>query len=147
MRRTVLTLLLFSAPLLVGAADDLKVSQLEQSVLNLQREVSALSQQLDELRRQIALTDKQPAVSLGSTASSPLAPANKLWLDAARWKQVKAGMGELDVIGLLGPPASTRVENQVRLLLYGMEIGGGFLAGNVALRDRVVIKVEVPVLR
>jgi hypothetical protein len=71
-----------------------------------------------------------------------------LWLDLARWQQVKTGMGELEVIALLGPPASMRVENQERVLLYAMEIGlSGFLGGSVTLRDRAVVNVKTPVLQ
>jgi hypothetical protein len=146
--RIVLTLLLFSAPLEANAADDLKVSQLEQDVRNLQREVSAQSQQLEELRRQVARTGNPVPVPSTSVPTPTVAPANTLWLDASRWKQVKVGMNELEVISLLGPPSSMRATDQERLLLYAMEVGtAGFLAGSVALRDRTVISVKSPVLQ
>jgi hypothetical protein len=61
---------------------------------------------------------------------------------------VKAGMGELEVINLLGPPASMRAANQDRILLYALEISSsGFLGGSVTLRDRVVVDVKAPVLQ
>jgi outer membrane murein-binding lipoprotein Lpp len=144
MNRIILTILLFSTPILAGAADDVLVSQLERDVRNLQREVSSLSQQIDELRRQLSRSgDRVPVPS----ASTP-GPANTLWLDATRWKQVKAGMSELEVINLLGPPASMRAANQERVLLYALEISSsGFLGGSVTLRDRVVVEVKAPVLQ
>jgi hypothetical protein len=144
MNRVMLTILLFSAPMFAGAADDVLVSQLERDVRNLQREVSSLSQQIEELRRQLSRPGDRVPVPSGATPG----PANSLWLDATRWKQVKAGMSELEVINLLGPPASMRVANQDRLLLYAMDIGSsGFLGGSVSLRDKVVVDVKTPVLQ
>lgn len=148
MIRIMLAIMLLGAPIVASAADDFKITQLEQEVRNLQREVSAQSQQLEDLRRQLARVGDRVPVPSGSAPPSTLVPPNTLWLDASRWKQVKAGMSELDVISLLGPPASMRVENQERLLMYGMEIGStGFLAGSVALRERIVVNVKSPVLQ
>jgi hypothetical protein len=57
-------------------------------------------------------------------------------------------MGELEVIGILGPPTSMRQEGETRVLLYAMEIGStGFVGGSVELRDRKVSEVLKPVLR
>jgi hypothetical protein len=142
---SVLAILLCSVPTIVSAADDFKILQLEQEVRTLQREVGRLSRELEQLRSQPA----RPA----DPAPLPLPPsrvsaANNLWLDAAKWQQVKAGMSELQVISLLGPPTSMRVENQDRLLLYAMEIGvSGFLGGSVTLRNRAVADVKLPVLQ
>jgi hypothetical protein len=148
MKRIELTVLLFLAPFTANAADDLKVSQLEQDVRNLQREVRAQSQQLEELRRQVALSGNPVPVPSTSVPPSTVAPAKTLWLDASRWKQVKVGMNELEVISLLGPPSSMRATDQERLLLYAMEVGSsGFLAGSVALRDRAVVRVKSPILQ
>jgi hypothetical protein len=148
MIRVMLTLLLFCAPLVANAADDLKISQLEQEVRNLQRQVSAQSQQLEELRRQVARTGNQVPVPSSSVSTPTAAPPNALWLDASRWQQVKVGMNELEVVSLLGPPSSMRATDQGRLLLYAMEVGAsGFLAGSVALRDRAVVNVKTPILQ
>ncbi len=145
MNRITLTILLLVSPLAAGAADDLKISQLEQDVRNLQQEVRAQSQQIEELRRQLA----RPADQLRLPSSStPAATNSGLWLDSSRWQQVKAGMSELEVIGLLGPPASMRARDEERVLLYAMEIGSsGFLSGSITLRDRVVLRVQIPLLQ
>jgi hypothetical protein len=147
MNRILLSILLSGAPIVVSAADDLKVSQLEQDVRVLQRQLNAQAQQLDEMRRQLSLAGAQGSPSASVTPPA-LKPPDNLWLDAARWKQVKVGMSELEVINLLGPPASMRGADEERLLLYAMEVGAsGFLAGSVALRDRAVVTVKPPVLQ
>jgi hypothetical protein len=127
-----------------ASADDLRVSQLEQEVRRLERQVLALSRRIDELQR--------PSFTPGRGTSAPLASAAPAsgdeWLDEAKWRRVKPGMAELDVIGLLGPPTSMREENGDRVLLYALEVGAsGFLGGSVTLRDRVVTGVQTPALR
>ncbi len=72
------------------------------------------------------------------------------WLSAANWRRVRPGMGEFEVIDILGPPSSVRgaPEAQSRTLMYAMEIGSSaFLSGRVDLKDRRVIEVQVPALR
>lgn len=133
------------APMVILAADDLKISQLEQDVRNLQRQVQAQAQQLDELRLKLAQPDPPRSFPAPSTVA---APATLQWVDASRWQQMRTGMSELAVISLLGPPASMRVREGERVLLYAMEIGAsGFLGGSVTLRDRVVTDIEKPVLK
>jgi outer membrane murein-binding lipoprotein Lpp len=126
------------------AADDLKVSQLEQDVRELQRQVQALSRELDSLR--LAL----PAAAQGGSpprdvGRAGVAPA---WVDAAKWQRIRPGMSELEVIAILGSPTSMRTEEGARVLLYALEIGAsGFLVGSVRLRERSVESVQNPTLR
>jgi hypothetical protein len=130
---------------LTAIADDLRVSQLEQEVRRLERQVLAMSRRLDELQRP-SFTPERRAAPTSGVATAP-APGDG-WLDAAKWNRVKPGMAELDVIGLLGPPTSMREESGERVLLYALEVGtSGFLGGSVTLRDRVVTGVQTPVLR
>ena len=144
MHRALLAALLF-VPTLSIAADDLKVSQLEQDVRDLQRQVRAQSQQIEALRMQQGRPGA-PARAPPS-AAVPSTPVGA-WVDASKWQRVKAGMNELEVIGLLGPPTSMRAKDSERVLLYAMEISAsGFLSGSVTLRDRVVFAVQSPVLR
>jgi hypothetical protein len=129
---------------LTAVADDLRVSQLEQEVRRLERQVLALSRRLDELQRPSFTPERRVAPAPG--ASTPT--SGDEWLDASKWQRVKPGMGELDVIGLLGAPTSMREEAGERVLLYALEVGtSGFLGGSVTLRDRVVTAVQTPVLR
>jgi hypothetical protein len=139
-----LLLLLTLIALPVSAAEDPRVSFLEQEVRNLHRQVDALARRLDSVTNR---PDRLPVKSAGSRTPAPAAdPA--LWIDAAKWRQLRPGMSELEVLGALGPPTSMRDEGGARVLLYALEIGStGFLGGSVALRDRVVTEVRQPVLQ
>jgi hypothetical protein len=127
----------------IGAvADDLRVTQLEQEVRRLERQVLALSRRLDEVQRP-SFRQERPAAPTGSVP-----PSGNEWIDAGKWRRVKPGMSELDVIGLLGPPTSIRDEGGERVLLYALELGAsGFLSGSVTVRNRAVTDVQTPVLR
>jgi hypothetical protein len=125
------------------AADDPRVSFLEQEVRNLHRQVDQLARQVDRLTTR----PDRPRTS-SATAGRAAAPDPMQWVDAARWKQLRPGMSELDVIGTLGPPTSMRSEDGARVLLYALEIGSsGFLGGSVVLRDRAVVEVRPPTLQ
>jgi len=141
MSRMLLVLLIL--PLTASAADDLRVSFLEQQVRNLQTQVQALSRQVDLLRARPDLPASGPATR-GDDPSANL----PRWVDASLWKRLRPGMSELDVIGALGPPTSMREEGGARVLFYALEIGSsGFLGGSIELRERVVVEIKQPVLQ
>jgi hypothetical protein len=144
MTRTLLALML-CMPIAAAAADDFKVTLLEQAVRDLQRQVEAQARQIDELRRQSAASGERPGPAAPAAASST---GSGLWLDASRWQSLQPGMSELQVISALGPPTSMRGANGERVLMYAMEIGSsGFLSGSVTLRDRAVVAVQKPALK
>lgn len=130
------------------AAEDAtyRLMKLEQDVRNLERQVQTLTRQLDELKQQsVRAGDRSSAAPRPSTTP---AVSSGDWLEAARWDRVRPGMGELEVINVLGPPTSMRQEGETRVLLYAMEIGtAGFLSGSVELRDRAVSEVHKPALK
>jgi len=135
--------LLACLPLVAVASDAQRLSFLEQEVRNLQRQVQALSRQLDELRTR---PQRPTAPALPASESNAADPGK--WIDAAKWRRLRPGMSELEVIELLGAPTSMREEGDARVLLYAMEIGdSGFLGGSVTLRERVVTEVRQPVLQ
>lgn len=142
MARILPTLILLCLPL-VSLAQDSRVPYLEQEVRRLHQEVLSLSRRLEQLER--------PSPTMPSTVPRPEAPRpapGDDWLDAKKWRQVRAGMNELEVISLLGRPTSMREVDGARVLFYAMEIGtSGFLGGSVRFRDRAVIDVQVPVLQ
>jgi len=139
-----LVVLLALMPLSANAADEQRISFLEQEVRNLQRQVQAMSRQLDDLNTR----PERPSTQLPAGSAVTPAPGSDQWIDAARWRQVRRGMSELEVIGLLGPPTSMREEGNARVLLYALEIGSaGFLGGSVTLRDRAVTEVRQPTLQ
>jgi len=140
--RPVLALLLL--PMTAWSADDMRISFLEQEVRNLQRQVQALSQQMNDLQRR---PDRPPVTSSLPDRSAP-SPGSDAWIDAGKWRRVHAGMGEMEVIGLLGAPTSIRDEGDARVLLYAMEIGStAFLGGSVTLRNRLVAEVKPTTLQ
>lgn len=66
------------------AADDGRISFLEQEVRNLQRQVQALSRQVDEL----TLRPDRPAARTPS--ATPRIPAPSVaWIDAAKWRKMR----------------------------------------------------------
>jgi len=128
------------------AADDFKVSQLEQDVRDLQRQVQALSRQVEAQRA--APVPNANADAAGRGRDPPRVPVAPVWVDAARWQRIQPGMGELEVLGILGPPTSMRQQQADLVLFYAMEIGtAGFLVGSVTLRDRSVASVQRPTLQ
>jgi len=142
MTRPLLVLLML--PMAAVAADDTRISFLEQEVRNLQRQVQALSTQMNELQRR----PDRPAGAPAATNRSAAAVSSDAWIDAGKWKRLQRGMSELEVIDLLGPPTSMRDEHGARVLLYALEIGPtGFLGGSVWIRDHVVEEVKTPTLQ
>jgi hypothetical protein len=140
-----LLLLFLLLPLAASAADEGRISFLEQEVRNLQRQVQALSRQMDELRTRPARLEAKPSSSVTAPASAAGLPR---WVDASRWRGIRSGMSELEVISSLGPPNSTREENGLNVLFYALEIGPSeFLGGSVKLREHSVVEVVRPTLQ
>jgi len=140
----ILLLLMTLTPFSAFAADDGRISFLEQEVRNLQRQVQALSRQVDEMR-----TRPSQPVQKGAAPPEVEPAANSLdWVNAAKWQKLRRGMSEVEVIGTLGAPTSMREEGGARVLLYAMEVGtSGFLGGSVTFRDHVVAEVRAPTLQ
>jgi hypothetical protein len=137
-------LLLLLGPVAASAADSIEISRVQQDIRDLRRDVEALARRMDELRAQLARPGDPPVRAIAPSAAG----GTGMWVDAAKWRQVKVGMSELEVIAALGAPTSMRAQDGSRVLLYAMEIGTtGFLAGSVTVRERVVTEVQVPALR
>ncbi len=125
-------------------ADEFKIIKLEQDVRNLERQVQTLERRVEELSSRLRRSGEYPAGPRGPGAE----PSSSDWLVAANWDRIRPGMSELEVIQLLGRPASMRPVDGGRVLLYAMEIGSdGFLSGSVTIRDRQVVEVEKPALK
>jgi len=138
-------------PLLVStqmaaAADEGRISFLEQEVRNLQRQVQVLTRQMDEMRTHPARLPSE--VSRPDAAPDKYGTSLPLWVDAGRWRRLRPGMSELDVINSLGAPNTIRDEDGARVLFYAMELGSSrFLGGSVKLRQRAVVEVLSPTLQ
>ena len=143
--RALLLLALFGAFLVANAngADSNRIIALEQDVRNLERIVGNLEREVRELRQQ-----GRSALPLGLERSGVTESSSDTWVNASKWRKVRLGASELEVIEILGRPTSMRAEGDTRVLLYAMEIGAsGFLSGSVTLRDREVSEVEMPLLK
>jgi hypothetical protein len=142
MARLIPALILVFLPLMAHASDEGRFSYLEQEVRNLHRQVMTLTRRLDDLT-----TRADRLAAPGKPASVPVV-ASTAWIDAGKWRQLRTGMSELEVLGLLGPPTSMREVEGSRVLFYALEIGSsGFLGGSVKFRDRAVAEILAPVLQ
>jgi hypothetical protein len=144
MFRPTFVAILLALPCAAFPADDLTVAQLEQDVRDLQRQLQALSRLIDS-------RNAAPPAAVSARSAAP-AVATQVstapWVDAAKWRKLQPGMGELEVLSILGSPTAMRAEGNDRVLLYALEIGAsGFLGGSVRLRERSVVSVQQPVLQ
>ncbi len=131
-----------------AVVDDLRVRQLENEVMRLQRELDAQSRRIEELER--ATRTASIGRSTSAIAASRPADSSPSWLTLANWDRIKPGMKELEVIAVLGRPTSVRTEENgtVHALLYAMELGpDAVLAGNVRMGDTGVAEINKPTLR
>ncbi len=151
MRNPTVGLVCFTAAALLfvlpsWAADDLRVRQLENEVMRLQRELDAQARRIEDLERSIRnAPPSRPAASTGRPADT--SPA---WLVTANWDRVRPGMKAVDVIAALGRPTSVRTEpdGKVSALLYALELGpNAVLAGSVRMGDAGVAEINRPTLK
>jgi hypothetical protein len=133
----------------LAQADALKIRQLEQDVRDLRRTVELQQRRLDELERTTGRAGR-PAGAAPPRAAPGASGRDAPWLQAANWERIRPGLGELEVVSLLGPPTSMRAaaDGRTRTLFYALEIGSsGFLGGHVVVEDRRVVSLEVPRLK
>jgi len=145
MVRLPLLAMLSLIPTAAIAADETRISFLEQEVRNLQRQVQTLSRQMDELRTRPDRLELQIPKAGSATGAAPAGLPR--WVDVSLWRRIKPGMSELEVISSLGRPSSMREDSGTHMLLYALEIGSGFLGGSVILKDHIVVEVRQPTLQ
>jgi hypothetical protein len=129
-------------------ADDLKTTNLQQDVLELQRLVRQQQQHIEALERQAGGRPPVSTTAAPGVARTIEVPAN--WLNESDWERVRPGTSELEVIRILGVPSSLRksADGAQRVLYYALEIGtGGFLSGSVTIADHKVVAVEKPTIK
>lgn len=130
-----------------GGVDDLRVRQLEQDIMRLQRELDAQNRRLDTLERTQRTASPSPPIVAAAPRAADSSPA---WLIGTNWDRVRPGMKEIDVIALLGRPTSVRPgdDGKSRAFFYAMELGpNAILSGSIQLGDTGVTEVNRPVLR
>jgi hypothetical protein len=132
-----------------AAGEELKISQLEQDVRELQRQTQQQARRIDTLEQQLArATINLPASS--NNAANAGDRGSAIWLSIANWDRVKPGMTELEVLKLIGPPTTLRKspDGKTQSLLYALELGAGsFLSGVVTMADGRVQEVQKPALK
>jgi hypothetical protein len=137
-----------AAPLPVLAQDDLRVRQLENEVLRLQREIDAQNQRIERLESNARAPGSVPLPpSLVTPRAADSSPA---WLVSTNWDKVRTGMKEIEVIALLGRPTSVRSDKDPpgHTMFYALELGPSqFLTGNVRFGDAGVAEINRPTLR
>ena len=128
------------------AQDELRVRQLENEVMRLQRELDDQSRRIENLERGVRTAG--PAVP--SFANPRPADNSPAWLVSSNWDRLRPGMKDLDVIAVLGRPTSARPdpEGKSHVLFYALEIGpNAVLAGNVRVGDAGVAEINRPQLK
>jgi hypothetical protein len=135
-----------AAPLPALAQDDLRLRQLENEVLRLQRSIDAQSQRIDRLES----SSRSPGLAPPAAVSPRAVESSPAWLVSTNWDKLRTGMKELDVIALLGRPTSvhTDADTKAHTMFYAMELGPNtFLTGNVRFGDAGVAEINRPALR
>ncbi|MEJ0038891.1 MAG: hypothetical protein WDO68_22965 [Gammaproteobacteria bacterium] len=128
------------------AQDDIRVRQLENEVLRLQREIDTQNQRIERLESSTRSPGSLPPVVVTPRA----ADSSPSWLVSTNWDKLRTGMKELDVIALLGRPTSVRSDDGARThtMFYAIELGpNAFLTGNVRFGDAGVAEINRPTLR
>ena len=135
-----------AAPLPALAQDDLRLRQLENEVLRLQREIDMQNQRIERLESSTRSPGSSPPVVVAPRA----ADSSPAWLVSTNWDKLRTGMKELEVIALLGRPTSVRSDENAKThtMIYAMDLGpNAFLAGNVQFGDAGVAEINRPTLR
>jgi hypothetical protein len=129
-------------------ANDLRISQLEQEVRELQRVVQQQAGRIEALESSPApLRDN---IAPPAARTSPGAEASNAWLSVSNWDSLRAGMPMSDAIRVLGPPTTLRKSSDgtQQTLFYALELGvGNFLAGHILTADGRVIEIHKPTLK
>jgi hypothetical protein len=133
-------------PLPALAQDDLRVRQLENEVMRLQREIDAQNQRIERLESSTRTPGSAPPVAVAPRAED----SSPAWLVSTNWDKLHKGMKELEVIALLGRPTSVRNDDNAKAhtMFYALELGpNAFLTGNVQFGDSDVVEINRPALR
>ena len=133
-------------PLPAFAQEDLRLRQLENEVLRLQREIDTQNQRIERLESSARTPGSSPPVVVTPRA----ADSSPAWLVSTNWDKLRTGMKELEVIALLGRPTSVRSDDSANThtMLYAMELGpNAFLTGSVRFGDAGVAEINRPTLR
>jgi hypothetical protein len=128
--------------------DDMRVRQLEQDVLRLQRTVDDQARRIQWLEQAARIASPStPLLVPDPSLSENSSPA---WLVSASWDRIRKGMTPQQVMAVLGRPTSTRSaeDGKLRLMYYAMELGRDtYLTGTIRVDDTGVVEINRPVLK
>ena len=128
--------------------DDLRVRQLEQDLMRLQRTVEDQARRIQWLEQAARIAS--PSTPLPIAESSTSQNSSPAWLVSASWDRIKTGMTPQQVMAVLGRPTSTRSaeDGKLRLMYYAMELGQDtYLTGTIRVDDTGVVEINRPVLK
>jgi hypothetical protein len=124
----------------VDPKQDPKVDALMKDVADLKRTAADQERRIAELEKTLAAL--QAVVAPLPTRLPEATPA---WHKASSWNQIKLGMGESQVVDVLGPPTSVQVTIDMRVLLYTPDPHStSTLNGSVTLVDDRVTAMNPP---
>ena len=96
------------------------------------RSVADQDKRIAELEKTVKMLQVAAAPPLPAPIPSPTAP----WKAPSGWSQIKTGMSEAQVVGLLGPPTSVQSVQDSRTLFYQPDSHStSTLSGSVTLKD------------
>ncbi|MGA3187679.1 MAG: hypothetical protein ABSF22_11285 [Bryobacteraceae bacterium] len=133
-------LLISLCAMAMAQTPDPRIDQLTKENAQLKRKIADQEERIAELEK---------AVKTLQAAAAPLPapiPGNTPpWHQAANWNQIKSGMSESQVVGILGPATSVDTSIDKRILLYTPDPHStSTLNGSVTLVDDRVAAMTPP---
>lgn len=141
------------APMPASAADAddaLRIDQLRQDVLDLQRHLREQARRIERLEQLLARERRAGAArTTGDEDEAARLAEPPPWLAVEKWRRIERGMTEPEAVAILGTPTALRADPAgTRTLFYSMELpAGGFLSGRIVVERGRVAEISTPALR
>lgn len=113
----------------------------------LKKDTAQLKSTIADQERRIAELEKtvKALMSAAAPLPKPIPSPTPPWQVASNWNQIRKGMSEAQVVGILGPPTRVDTAIDVRTLLYQPDSHSTItLNGSVTLTDDRVTALSPP---